>query len=201
MRPFINNLRGGILELIKNLDNEILYYIIENWRNSVTNVFFVFISTLGNKGFIWIASAVIMLFSKKWRSCGIIMLLSLGVGAVLGSAVIKNVICRPRPFAADPSITLLTGLPGGVYSFPSGHSNAAGAAAMVLSLKDRKAGIWAWVFALLMAFSRVFLAVHYPSDVISGLAFGALCAAVVWKLCCERTERCLERIYERSEIK
>lgn len=189
------------MEFIQSLDNEILYYIIENWRNSFTNGFFTFVSMLGDKGFIWIAVAVIMLFSKKWRSCGIIRLLSLGVGAVLGSAVIKNIICRPRPFAADPSIILLTDLPGGVYSFPSGHSNAAGAAATVLSFKNRKAGAAAWAFALLMAFSRVFLAVHYPSDVAAGLAFGALCAALVWKLCYERTERCLERIYEGSEKK
>lgn len=199
MRLFTKYRQRCDLGFIQNFDNEILYYIIENWRNSFTNSFFVFISTLGNKGFIWLLAAVIMLFSRKWRSCGIIMLLSLGVGAFLGSTVIKNIICRPRPFAADPSITLLTGLPGGLYSFPSGHSNAAGAAAMTLSLKDRKAGAAAWVFALLMAFSRVFLAVHYPSDVIAGLAFGALCAAVIWKMCYERTERCLERLYERQE--
>lgn len=189
------------MEIIQEFDNSILYYIIENWRNSFTNGFFIFISVLGNKGFIWLLAAVIMLFSKKWRSCGIVMLLSLGVGALLGSVVIKNIICRPRPFAADPSITLLTGLPGGVYSFPSGHSNAAGAAAMAVSFKDKRAGAAAWAFALLMAFSRVFLAVHYPSDVVAGLAFGALCAALVWKLCYERTERCLERIYEGSEKK
>lgn len=187
------------MEFIQEFDNGILYYIIENWRNSFTNGFFVFISVLGNKGFIWLLTAVIMLFSKKWRSCGVIMLFSLGVGALLGSAVIKNIICRPRPFAADPSITLLTDLPGGVYSFPSGHSNAAGAAAMILSLKDKRAGAAAWTFALLMAFSRVFLAVHYPSDVIAGLIFGALCAFIMWELCYDRTERCLERLYERSE--
>lgn len=173
------------MELIQNLDNEMLYFIIENWRNSFTNGFFAFISALGNKGFIWIAAAVMMLFSRKWRSCGIIMLISLCAGALLGNLIIKNLICRLRPFAADPSIILLTGLPGGEYSFPSGHSTAAGAAAAVISLKDGRAGAAAWVFALLMAFSRVFLAVHYPSDVVAGLALGALCAAAIWKLCYE----------------
>ncbi len=192
--------RCADLELIQSFDNNILYYILENWHNEFTDSFFKAVSSLGNRGLIWIIVSALMLCSKKWRSCGIVLLLSLGLSAVIGSLVIKNLVCRLRPFVADPSIELIVGIPGGYYSFPSGHSTAAGAASVSIFLRNRLAGAFAFAFALLMSLSRVFLAVHYPTDTICGLILGALCAVIIYKLLYSRTEHCLERLYERRSL-
>lgn len=181
-----------IMEFIQSFDNSILYYIYENWHNAFTNGLFVAISSISNGGFIWIALGIAMLFSRKWRPTGIIMLLSLGLSAVIGSVILKNIFCRLRPFVADPSLEMLIGLPGGYYSFPSGHSTAAGAGAAAVFLRHKGYGAAAVAYALLVALSRVFLVVHYPTDVLCGLALGALCSILLCKFALPKLEKFLE---------
>ena len=111
-----------IMGFIQSFDNSILYYIYEHWHNAFTNGFFTAISSASNGGIIWIVLGIIMLFSKKWRPTGIILLLSVGLSAVIGNLILKNIFCRIRPFVADPSIELIIGVPHGYYSFPSGIS-------------------------------------------------------------------------------
>ena len=97
------------------------------------------------------------------------------MGLLLGEIALKNIICRPRPFQDMPGIPLLIPPPSG-YSFPSGHSCASFAAATIIFLKDRRPGAAALALAALIAFSRVFLFVHYPTDVLAGSLLGVLCA-------------------------
>lgn len=180
---------GGKMEIIQSFDNSILYYMHEHWHNAFTNVFFPVVTFASSGGIIWIALAIIMLFSKKWRSAGIILLLSVGLSAILGNIILKNIFCRLRPFVADPSLELIIGPPSGYYSFPSGHSVAAGSGAAVIFMRHKGFGAAAVVYALLVAISRVFLAVHYPTDVLCGLILGALCSVLLYIFALPRLER------------
>lgn len=187
------------MDFIQQFDNFVLYYILNNWHNDFTDTIFCIISNLSNYGFIWILMSVIMLFNRRWRTVGIILLLSLGVSSLIGSVMLKNIVCRIRPFNADPSIELLINTPGGYYSFPSGHSIAAGTGAAVTLMKKRLVGLIVSVYSLLLAFSRVFLAVHYLTDVIAGLALGAVISVLMWKLLYKKTEHFIGKIPTKQE--
>lgn len=148
-------------------------------HNPVTDRIFPIITYLGEGGVFWIAlSLLIIALGKKrgWRTAGILMLASMLLGLLLGEVTLKNIVCRPRPFQAlGGQVPLLIPPPDG-WSFPSGHSCASFAAATVIFIKDKRFGSTALILAGLIAFSRVFLFVHYPTDVLAGAALGVLCA-------------------------
>ena len=131
-----------------------------------------FITTLGNGGMVWVVTAVVLLFFKRWRPTGVIMLLSLLSGVLVGNLFLKNVVARPRPCWLKPEMPLLIDLPS-EYSFPSGHTLSSFAGATALALRDRRAAPGALVLAALIAFSRLYLYVHFPSDVLVGALLGA----------------------------
>ena len=189
------------MEFIQQFDDSILYYIYENWHNAFTDGLFITVSRIADCGLIWLVLAGIMLLKKDWRSTGIVMLFALGVGALVGSVILKNIICRERPFNVDETLQLISVMPGGRYSFPSGHSNAAGACSTVIFLRDRRFGTAAVIYAVMVAFSRVFLVVHYPTDVICGLLLGAACAIIMWKVMYKFTENTLEKVYLKRSRK
>ena len=139
------------------------------------------ITSLGNGGFIWILSAVILLFSKKYRKGGIAMLIALAVGAILGSFILKPLVARPRPFHAMGELPLLIKIPTD-FSFPSGHTMSSFSAAFILNHINRKFGYFAIPLAILIAFSRLYLYVHFPSDVLAGLVLGILISYLTVKI-------------------
>ncbi|MCH3972890.1 MAG: phosphatase PAP2 family protein [Oscillospiraceae bacterium] len=138
-------------------------------------------SWLGNFGMLWILAGLLLLCTKKYRVQGLLLLLSLAAGALLGNAVLKPLVARPRPCWLDPGTVLLLPMPRG-YSFPSGHALTAAAAAAVLTLTNRKFAWAAVPAALLIGFSRLYLYVHFPSDVLCGLLLGAAVGTAVF--CC-----------------
>lgn len=162
------------------MDLAILHWMQSTLANPFLDTMFSFITKLGEHGAIWIVIAVILICTKKNRVWGITMVIAIGCTWLLGEHVLKFLIARPRPFIEDPTLTLIIAPPSG-YSLPSGHSSSSFCAATVLSFarlnKGWKAG--GWVLAALIAFSRVYLCVHNPSDVIAGAAFGVLIALVV----------------------
>lgn len=161
-------------------DQTIMTFIQERCHNAVTDRLFPAVTYLGESGLFWILLALLLiLLGKKrgWRVTGCLMLSAMLLGLLIGEAAIKNIVCRPRPFqelSLDVSQLLIP--PPSGWSFPSGHSCASFAAATVIFLRDRRWGAAALVLAALIAFSRVFLFVHYPTDVLAGAALGALCA-------------------------
>lgn len=112
-----------------------------------------------------------LLFFPKYRKWGIAMLCALLLTTLLGEGLLKHLIARPRPFMHYPDLALLIPPPS-TYSFPSGHSAASFAAAVVLFRCRRSFGIPALILAALIAFSRLFLFVHYPTDVLAGILLG-----------------------------
>jgi undecaprenyl-diphosphatase len=158
---------------------EILLWIHENISGGIMDSLMKYISISGDHAAIWILIVLILLINKPTREIGVIMAIALLFGQVLNDVIIKPLVGRPRPFMEDPSLLLLISPPGG-YSFASGHVVKAFAAAFVLFIHDKKLGIPLMVYAILMAFSRIYLLVHYVSDVIAGALIGMLCAVTAY---------------------
>lgn len=162
-------------------DETIVLYIRENISCSFLDTVMKSISFLGDNGMIWIVITILLfLFGKKqkyYRTWGSIMGLSL-----LGSAFITNIILKPFFARIRPYNTLLLPIiipPLSDYSFPSGHTTAAFAVAMVLWRMNRILGSITFLFAILLGFSRIYLALHYTTDVFAGAAIGILSANIV----------------------
>ena len=167
-------------EPIQLFDVSCLNWIQENIANPVLDVFFTVITHLGDAGIFWIAMAVVMLFFKKTRKIGITMGVALVLGLILGNGVLKNVVGRVRPFDLDGAFgsmktveDLLVAKPGD-KSFPSGHTLASFESAFVLLWRDKRFGIPAIFIAILVAFSRLYLYLHYPTDIIGGILLAGL---------------------------
>ena len=139
------------------------------------------ITSLGNGGFIWILTAVILLFSKKYQKGGIAILIALSVGAILGSFILKPLIARPRPFHVVGELPLLIKIPTD-FSFPSGHTMSSFSGAFILNYINKKFGYFAIPLAILIAFSRLYLYVHFPSDVLVGGILGILISYLTVKI-------------------
>ena len=138
------------------------------------------ITLLGNGGAIWLLAAVVLLITKKYRRYGVFLLAGLAAGVLTGNVILKHLIARPRPCWLDTSVPLLIANPTD-YSFPSGHTLSSVIGATILTRADRRFGYAVIPLAVLIAFSRLYLYVHFPTDilgaVILGVAIGlAVCA-------------------------
>ena len=166
------------MEAIQSFDFTILNAIQDSLRCAFLDGFAVFLSYITTSGIIWIAIAVILLFFRKTRAAGILLLGALALSFLTSELLLKLLIQRPRPFVVNPNITLLITPPTGP-SFPSSHSCLAAASATVLLVKKRWLGVIALIMTLCIAFSRLYLYFHFPSDVLCGLLLGVICALIM----------------------
>lgn len=165
-----------MLEALLNLDSNILLFIQEYIRNPVLNPIIVFITSLGDGGMIWIAATILLLIPKKTRKIGIMSAAALLGSLIINNNIIKNIVARPRPYTVLEELSILIPKPG-EYSFPSGHTSSSFAAAVVFFRQlPKKWGVPALVLAILIGFSRIYVGVHYPTDVLAGMAVGTLLA-------------------------
>lgn len=151
----------------------ILNFIQEHLRSGFGDFIFPLVTYLGSAGLIWIAFAFYKLFIKKDKKEAISMIIALILVLLICLAIIKPVIARPRPFMENTSIKLLISAPKD-FSFPSGHTASSFAVVTVMYLYKDKLRSLALVLAILISFSRLYLYVHYPSDVFFGVIFGVL---------------------------
>ena len=120
---------------------------------------------------VWIVLGLLLLIWKNTRWVGISILLALIFSLLVGNLTLKPLVARPRPCWRNPEIPLLVANPTD-YSFPSGHSLASFAAATEIFMGNRWAGIAALAGAFLMACTRLYFYVHYPTDVLAGMVLG-----------------------------
>lgn len=175
-------------EGIPAFDAAVMEFIQTHFHNPVTDAVFPVLTTLGEAGLIWIAASLVLLCFKKTRMTGTLVLVTMLMTFVSGELILKNIVCRPRPCAAFPDFPMLIARPDS-YSFPSGHSASSFAAAVMLTLRQKKWGWVALVLAALIAFSRVFLFVHYPTDVLAGALLGTLFAFAVYAVHKKKLEK------------
>lgn len=159
-------------------------YALQGIHNPVLDKVMVVVSTLGNAGIFWILVGLLLLVPKRYRRGGAQMLAAMALAFVVGNLILKNVAARQRPCWIDPTVPLLVASPSD-YSFPSGHSMNGFAGAVSLLCIDRRFGIPAIVLAAVIAFSRLYLFVHFPTDVLVGTAIGIAAALltnyIFWK--------------------
>lgn len=162
--------------LAENFDLPILDWIAAHLWCPFLNAVMPLITLLGDAGIFWIAIAVVLLFFPKTRKIGLGMGAALLLGVLLCNVTLKPLIARIRPYDYQlqhfgVTIKLLIDAQHD-FSFPSGHTIASFEAATVLLIHSRKAGIPAMILACLIAFSRLYLYVHYPTDVIASIILG-----------------------------
>lgn len=137
------------------------------------------ITALGDAGMIWIIIGIVLLVSRKHRKIGFLVLIGLLLGLIIGNGIVKNLVARPRPCWINCDFQLLIPVPKD-YSFPSGHTQAAVIATTMITLYKRK---WGWIvipFAMAIAFSRLYLYVHFPTDVLGGAFMGLVIGLVTY---------------------
>lgn len=156
--------------IVQTFDFSVLNFINGNFKCRFFDVIMPIITLLGNKGLLFILIALILLFIKKTRSTGVALSLSLIIGLIVCNLIIKPSVHRIRPFVGT-EISLLINAPTD-YSFPSGHTTAAFEAATVMLFYNKKVGVAFLALAALIAFSRLYLYVHFPTDVLAGMIIG-----------------------------
>lgn len=164
-----------IQEFIK-LDTDILLWFQKTFINDYLTSIFIFFTDIGYAGLIWLAISIILLVKKDTRSIGKMCLISFFLTLIIVDFGMKSVFARERPYDVISQVQLLIGRQL-QYSFPSGHSSLSFSVAVVIFKElPRKFGIPALILATLISISRIYLGVHYPSDVIFGALFGSIIA-------------------------
>ncbi len=160
--------------MITKIDLSILDWIQAHLRCGILDHLVPAITMLGEAGWIWILLAVVLLARKKTRKLGTAVVISLALDLILCNLLLKPIVARSRPFTFRPELTLLVKAPRD-FSFPSGHTAASFAAASALLFSESRGWIPAMVLAALIALSRLYLYVHYPTDVLAGVIVGIVC--------------------------
>ncbi len=164
-----------LTDAITKMDFTILNWIQEHVRCAALDIVFPAVTALGNKGWLFILIAIILVCIPKYRKWGAAMGTSLGLGFLFGNMLIKNIVARTRPYDLVENITILVDRLSD-YSFPSGHTLAAFEFFTVVCLMPVKKvyKVLAGILAFAIAFSRLYLYVHFPSDVLMGMLLGTL---------------------------
>lgn len=163
-------------EWLQTIDEGVLWWIAEHLRNPVLTSVLSFYTHLGDKGLLFIALALLLLVFRQSRKGGAAALTGMLLGLLVTNVTIKPLVARARPWVVMEGFTALVA-EHDPNSFPSGHSCSAFAfaAAVCMTLPWRWARVTALIAAAVMALSRLYVGVHFPSDVLVGTLIGTLC--------------------------
>lgn len=148
-------------------------------HGSVLDPIMVGITYSATSGLIWFVMGFLMTCSQKWRRCGVSVIVAVILAYIVVDVALKPLVCRERPFDVS-DFDLLIAAPD-TWSFPSGHTASAFAGATAILIHNRRWGVVAMVYAVLVGVSRLYLCVHWPTDVIAGAIIGIAVAVIaVW---------------------
>ncbi|MBQ5590651.1 MAG: phosphatase PAP2 family protein [Clostridia bacterium] len=170
-----------MFDAINTFEIGILDWIQKVLGSPFCDTFFTYVTKLGDKGYIWIAIGIILLIFKKTRKFGVLLFVALILETIICKGVLKFLFERVRPYDFVGGYDLL--IPKlSSFSFPSGHTMSSVVSATVLTLCNKKYGLFAIPIAVLISFSRLYLYVHYPSDVIIAAILGIILGVLVYKI-------------------
>ena len=169
-------IQAFLYQLAVSFDLPILEWIQAYLQSDFLDTVMPIITLFGEGGIFWIAWAVILLIIPKTRKIGLSMIIALLLGLLVCNLTLKPLVARVRPYDLQEQdfgvyINLLINRQSD-FSFPSGHTIASFEAAVVLLKYSKKMGIPALILAILVSFSRLYLYVHYPSDVLVSVVLG-----------------------------
>jgi len=169
-----------LLALIQEIDAAVLLWIQDSIRNPAADVVMVIFTTLGNAGIIWIAVSGVMLCLPRWRRIGLLALVSMLFCYCLNDVLIKNLVMRPRPlYSVENLVPLVPVLSSS--SFASGHTASAFAAVNIYRRQtSRPAAFLLFLSAVFMGISRMYVGMHYLSDVLVGTLIGLAGSQFIW---------------------
>ena len=177
-----------MLEQFQQYDGHLLIEIQKLFVCDALTPAMKFITSLGDRGMIWIAITLVLLMFRKTRKAGILTAIAIVISFGINNMLLKDLVGRVRPYETFDQVHRMIGKPHD-WSFPSGHSACSFAAAVSIALStSKKLGIPALILAVLIAFSRLYLGVHYPSDVVCGALSGGLIAYIVYRVNLSREE-------------
>ncbi len=177
------------------MELEILHFFSE-LHGTFFDKIVLFITHLGDAGWLWIALAIFFLCFKKYRKCGAGVAVALIFSLIFTNLVLKNLVARQRPFITDSTLDNLVKETS--YSFPSGHTSASIAAAISVFFYHKREGIIALVIGVLISLSRIYVCVHYPTDVLGGIVVGAIAAILSFWVIKYVTERLGEKKHDNT---
>lgn len=171
------------MNFLQNLDAAVFHFVNGTLQNPVFDVVMPFITNLNRHTsvLIIVAALLVLLFVKggtKGRYAVIVLAFGILFSDQLNSSVAKFILARPRPCHVLPHVHLLVGCGSG-YSFPSSHAVNNFCGAVILSFFFPQAAVWLYTFAGVVSFSRVYVGVHYPADVIGGAVIGICCGLII----------------------
>lgn len=184
-------------DIIQQFDEQALVWIAQNIRCAVLNPFMELYTQLGNTGMLFIVLGVLMLFFKPTRKAGFSVLCAMLIGLIVVNFTIKPLVSRPRPWLVIENFVNLVP-EHDPNSFPSGHTNAAFAFALAVCMAAPKRWmkITAVCMAVVMGLSRLYVGVHFPSDVLAGAVIGSLCGlAGAWVV-----KKAWERVHTETDL-
>lgn len=167
-----------MIKFFEKIDKKILDYINDHFKSKFLDKIMPFITVFGDMGFIWVVLAILLMTKEKYREMGIMIMITLFFTTFIGEIIIKNIFKRKRPFNNLTEQSLLIKKPL-TYSFPSGHTASSFAVAGVFMSYDSKLSLYITILASLITFSRLYLNVHYPSDVFFGGILGVTCSFLI----------------------
>ncbi|MGG7177586.1 phosphatase PAP2 family protein [Clostridium paraputrificum] len=163
-----------MFDFIEKIDIKILKYISDNLNNRFLNKIMPKITALGDLGLIWIVIGFLFISNIDYREIGKLIFLALILTTIVGEGVIKHIVRRKRPFIKREGQNLLITEPI-THSFPSGHTASSFAVAAVFIRNESGISLLICLIAILIGYSRIYLKVHYPSDVLGGAIIGYFC--------------------------
>lgn len=172
-----------MLQLIYFIDRYIIDFINNNLQSDFLNRIMAFFSIIGDDGFLWMVLICFLLMSKKYRKIGCLVACAFLLSRITVD-ILKPLIKRPRPFIELEYLEIYIPKPTG-YSFPSGHSITSFATIGVLvnKIQNNYCKILLIILACLVSCSRVYLLVHYPSDILAGIILGLICSRIALYYC------------------
>ncbi|MDD6325197.1 MAG: phosphatase PAP2 family protein [Lachnospiraceae bacterium] len=155
---------------------------IQTWHTPVLDGLMCAITTLGNAGAIWILLGLLLFLNTKTRKTGAVVMAALVLDVLFCNVLLKPYIARVRPCDVNTAVSLLIARPKD-FSFPSGHTAASFAAVAALWFAGEKKLVKpAFVLACLIAFSRLYLYVHYPTDILGGIVVGMVAGYLGYRI-------------------